>query len=92
MSFLALAGRTEASQKRWYIGRIPDQPFDIPLVDKALIPRQFHRQSVPYSGREPVGTILINKQERFLYYIEDAGRAIRARLKESEEGGTPEGS
>ncbi len=33
--------------------------------------------TVPYSGREPVGTILINKQERFLYYIEDAGRAIR---------------
>lgn len=77
MSFLALFGRAEASQKRWYIGRIPDQPFDIPLVDKALVPRQFHRHSVPYSGREPVGTILINKQERFLYYIESAGRAIR---------------
>lgn len=77
MSFLALFGRAEASQKRWYIGRIPDQPFDIPLVDKALVPRQFHRQSVPYSGTEPTGTILINKRERFLYYIEGPGRAIR---------------
>lgn len=77
ISFLALAGRAEASQQRWYIGRIPDNPFDIPLIDKSLLPRQFHRQSVPYSGNEPVGTILINKQERFLYYIEAPGRAIR---------------
>jgi hypothetical protein len=34
ISFLALFGRAEASQKSWYIGRIPDKPFDIPLVDK----------------------------------------------------------
>lgn len=74
---LALSGRAEASQKHWYIGRIPDQPFDIPLVDKSLVPTRFHRQSVPYSGREPAGTILIDKRERFLYYIEDAGRAVR---------------
>ncbi|WP_378942501.1 L,D-transpeptidase [Mesorhizobium sp. ANAO-SY3R2] len=77
ISFLALAGRAEASQQRWYIGRIPDNPFDIPLIDKSLLPRQFHRQSVPYWGNEPVGTILINKRERFLYYIEAPGRAIR---------------
>ena len=77
ISFLALFGRAEASQKSWYIGRIPDKPFDIPLVDKARVPQQFHRQMVPYLGKEPPGTILINKQERFLYYIEDAGRAIR---------------
>lgn len=77
ISFLALFGRAEASQKSWYIGRIPDNPFDIPLIDKSRLPRQFHRQTVPYWGNEPVGTILINKQERFLYYIEGPGRAIR---------------
>ncbi|MCX7303363.1 MAG: L,D-transpeptidase [Hyphomicrobiales bacterium] len=77
-SYLALFGRAEAAPgKRWYIGRIPDQPFDIPLVDMSLIPQQFHRHSVPYSGREAVGTILINKAQRFLYYIEAPGRAIR---------------
>ena len=77
ISFLALFGRAEASQKSWYIGRIPDKPFDIPLVDKTRVPQQLHRQMVPYLGKEPPGTILINKQERFLYYVEDAGRAIR---------------
>lgn len=77
MSFVALLGRAEAAQPRWYIGRIPDTPFDIPLVDKSLIPRQFHRHNVPYAGNEPVGTIIINKRERFLYYVETPGRAVR---------------
>ncbi len=77
LSLLALSGRAEAARTDWYIGRIPDQPFDIRLVDKMRIPEQFRRHSVPYSGREPAGTILINKRERFLYYIENGGRAIR---------------
>ncbi len=76
-SLLALAPGADAARRNWYIGRIPDQPFDIPLVDKSLIPVQFHRQSVAYTGREAAGTILINKRERFLYYIEGGGRAIR---------------
>ncbi|MBX3584231.1 MAG: L,D-transpeptidase [Rhizobiaceae bacterium] len=78
-SYLMLPGRAEASprNKSWYIGRIPEKPFDIPLVDMSLIPSQFHRHSVPYSGRQAVGSILINKAERFLYYIEAPGRAIR---------------
>lgn len=76
-SLLVLAHRADAAQRNWYIGRIPDQPFDIPLVDKSLIPVRFHRQSVPYTGREAAGTILINKRERFLYYIEGGGRAVR---------------
>jgi lipoprotein-anchoring transpeptidase ErfK/SrfK len=76
-SLLALAHGADAAQRNWYIGRIPDQPFDIPLVDKSLIPARFHRQSVAYTGREAAGTILINKRERFLYYIEGGGRAIR---------------
>ena len=77
ISLLALSGRGEAAQRNWYIGRIPEQPFDIPLVDKSLIPTRFHRQSVAYAGQEAPGTIVINKQERLLYYIEEPGRAIR---------------
>jgi lipoprotein-anchoring transpeptidase ErfK/SrfK len=61
----------------WYIGKIPDRPFDIKIVDKKRIPVRFHRQSVAYSGREPIGTVLINKQERMLYYIDGPGTALR---------------
>lgn len=68
----ALSARSD-----WYIGKIPDRPFNIYLVDKKRIPLPFHRQSVAYSGTEAIGTVLINKQERFLYYVDGPGTAIR---------------
>jgi lipoprotein-anchoring transpeptidase ErfK/SrfK len=42
----------------------------------AMDPR-FARQMVMYAGSEPPGTIIINTQERFLYLVEGAGRAVR---------------
>lgn len=66
-----------SARSDWYIGIIPDRPFDIKIVDKKRIPAQFHRQSVAYSGMEPIGTILINKAERMLYYIDGPGTALR---------------
>lgn len=69
---LAMAARSD-----WYIGKIPDRPFDIKVVDKKRIPVRFHRQNVPYSGREPIGTVLINKSERMLYYIDGPRSALR---------------
>lgn len=77
LSLFALPQAAQAARGNWYIGRIPDQPFDIPLVDKLLVPAQFRRQSVAYAGGEAAGTIVINKQQRFLYYVEGAGRAVR---------------
>lgn len=66
-----------AARSDWYIGKIPDRPFDIKIVDKKRIPTRFHRQNVLYSGREPIGTVLINKSERMLYYIDRPGSALR---------------
>jgi lipoprotein-anchoring transpeptidase ErfK/SrfK len=66
-----------SARSYWYIGIIPDEPFDIKIVDKKRIPARFHRQSVPYAGSEPIGTIVINKKERMLYYIDGPGRALR---------------
>jgi lipoprotein-anchoring transpeptidase ErfK/SrfK len=42
----------------------------------AMDPR-FARQTVMYTGSEPPGTVIINTQERFLYLVEGAGRAVR---------------
>lgn len=67
----------KAARSDWYIGKIPDRPFDIKIVDKKRIPVRFHRQNVPYSGPEPTGTVLINKSERMLYYIDAPGSALR---------------
>ncbi|OYW52195.1 MAG: hypothetical protein B7Y80_20415 [Hyphomicrobium sp. 32-62-53] len=66
-----------AARSDWYIGKIPDRPFDIKIVDKKRIPSRFHRQSVAYSGAEQIGTVLINKSERMLYYIDGHGTALR---------------
>ena len=77
LALLAVPRPAEAARGNWYIGRIPDQPFDIPLVDKQLVPAPFRRHEVAYAGGEAAGTILINKQQRFLYYIEGGGRAVR---------------
>jgi len=66
-----------SARSDWYIGIIPDRPFDIKIVDKKRIPAQFRRQSVAYSGTEPIGTVLINKAERMLYYIDGPGTALR---------------
>lgn len=74
---LALTGRGEAARRNWYVGTIPDRPFDIPLVDKSLVPKQFHRQRVAYSGPEAPGTILINKEKFFLYHVGKDGTAVR---------------
>jgi lipoprotein-anchoring transpeptidase ErfK/SrfK len=38
---------------------------------------RFMRQEVRYNGNEMPGTIIINTRERFLYLVEDNGRAMR---------------
>lgn len=61
----------------WYIGSIPDQPFDIPLVDRTRMKPELMRQTVPYSGGEKVGTIVVNIDERFLYLVQSDNTALR---------------
>lgn len=61
----------------WYIGSIPDQPFDIPLVDRSRMKPELMRQTVPYSGGEKAGTIVVNIDERFLYFVQSDNTALR---------------
>src|SRR5829696_161331 len=44
----------------WYVGSIPDRPFDIPVVDPERIPPAYRRQTVAYSGPGHPGTISID--------------------------------
>ena len=74
---LFISDRGQAARKSWYIGTIPDRPFDIPLVDKSRIPKEFHRRTVAYSGREAPGTILIDKAKFHLFRVERGGTAVR---------------
>ena len=38
---------------------------------------KFERQEVAYNGKEPVGSIVVDIDRKFLYYITSEGRAIR---------------
>jgi len=54
-----------------------DNGFTIPGIDIRKIPQQFWRQDVDYYGSEAPGSIVVNTTDRFLYLVQDGGRAIR---------------
>ncbi|WP_029356345.1 L,D-transpeptidase [Bosea sp. 117] len=51
--------------------------FPVPAVDTSKINPMFLRQEVAYVTKEPPGTIVIDPQGKFLYYVQPGGRAIR---------------
>ena len=73
-AFTAPDGR-DASE--WYVGAIPDDPFDIRLVDLSRIDPAFHRQLVDYDGPEQPGTLVVDTDARFLYLVREGRTAIR---------------
>ncbi len=58
-------------------GAVPGEPFEVPAVDTTGIDPQFLRQIVKYPTKYPVGTIVVDVQNRFLYLVEKDGEAIR---------------
>ncbi|MDX2309073.1 MAG: L,D-transpeptidase [Hyphomicrobium sp.] len=61
----------------WYIGIIPDDPFDIEVVDILRVPPEFRRQTVRFDGPEPPGTIVVDKERRHLFWIGPDRQAVR---------------
>lgn len=82
----AVGSRAVAAPAQWYIGIIPDEPYDIRIVDKYRIPDQFERQVVAFRGPEPAGTLVVSRSERFLYYVEGGGRALRFGISVGRQG------
>jgi len=48
-----------------------------PPYAQADIPEQFRRHIVDYPYKEPPGTILVNSDARYLYYVLPQGKAVR---------------
>jgi lipoprotein-anchoring transpeptidase ErfK/SrfK len=61
----------------WYIGTLPDQPHDIPLVDRSRMAPELMRQTVKYESDEQPGTIVVNIDQKFLYLVQPGNTAIR---------------
>jgi lipoprotein-anchoring transpeptidase ErfK/SrfK len=56
---------------------ISGEPFAVPGVRLSDIDPQYLRKRVYIETVEAPGTIIINAQDRFLYFVEGGGRAIR---------------
>jgi lipoprotein-anchoring transpeptidase ErfK/SrfK len=66
-----------ADDSAWYIGTVPDEPHDIPLVDRRKMDAKYARQTVEYKGPERAGSIVVDIDERMLYLVQPEGKAIR---------------
>lgn len=75
-----------SSEEEWYIGAIPDAPYDVPLVDLGRIDPRYHRQLVEYNGGGAPGSIRIDTRARFLYLIQADQTALRYRIGVGREG------
>jgi lipoprotein-anchoring transpeptidase ErfK/SrfK len=56
---------------------VSGEPYAVPAVRLSDIDPQYLRKRVNVQTDEPPGTIIINAQNRFLYFVEGGGRAIR---------------
>jgi lipoprotein-anchoring transpeptidase ErfK/SrfK len=52
---------------------------------QANIPEQYRRHIVDYPNKEPPGTILVDSDARYLYYVQPEGKAIRYGVAVGEE-------
>jgi lipoprotein-anchoring transpeptidase ErfK/SrfK len=57
--------------------RIDGEPFSVPAIDLTVVDPEYLRKSVMYPSAEPPGTIIIDAQNHFLYFVLGGGRALR---------------
>lgn len=70
----------------WLIGFQPDEPYDIPLIDLAMLPRRFRRTVEIHEGPERAGTILIDLDTKQARLVLKDRTAIRYGIAVGEDG------
>lgn len=84
-STACLTGSASA-RDRWYVGVIPDEPYNSRIVNITKIPEAYRRQSVRYDGPEGTGTIIVDANKRFLYHVTSRGYAVRYGIASGRDG------
>ena len=56
---------------------VSGEPYPLPAVRLSDIDPEYLRKSVYYPSNEPAGTIIVDAHNRFLYFVQGGGRAIR---------------
>ncbi|OAP42506.1 oxidoreductase [Sinorhizobium glycinis] len=67
------------------------RPMERPIASRTRIDPRYRRQEVAYDGGEAPGTIVVDTEQRYLYYVQGGGSAIRYGIGVGEEGRTLKG-
>jgi lipoprotein-anchoring transpeptidase ErfK/SrfK len=54
-----------------------EQPGYVPTPEEEMLPAEYRPQMVFFRSNEPLGTIVVQTEERFLYIVQGNDRAIR---------------
>ncbi len=73
------ASALPASDKSFALsyGALPNEKFPIPAVRPEKLAPQFRRQRVIYKTSEPVGALIVDAPNFYLYHVEEDGYAMR---------------
>lgn len=67
-------------------GPLPYEQHPMPATDIRGVDRKFLRQQVNFNGAEPPGTVVVDTNNRFLYLVQEGGRAMRYGIGVGKEG------
>ena len=67
-------------------GAKPDEPFAVQPVDLRKVDAKNLRQEVEYQTSEPPGTLVVDPYSRFLYLVQENGKALRYGVGVGKEG------
>ena len=72
---LAIQPASFAEEDRY--GAKANEPFPVAAVNIQKIGSQYLKQIVDYPTDQPVGTVVVDPQSRFLYLVKENGKAVR---------------
>ncbi len=67
-------------------GAKKDAGYQLPAIPISKVPSQYHRQVVRYETKEKPGTIIVDTDEKFLYFVMPEGKAMRYGIGVGREG------
>ncbi|MEQ1937048.1 L,D-transpeptidase [Mesorhizobium sp. CN5-321] len=85
----ALAGCSTIGNMRMFsddYGPRTDAGYQLPRIPISKVPRKYHRQIVSFETDEKPGTIIVDTNEKFLYYVMGGGEAMRYGIGVGREG------
>ena len=77
LSLAGCMGGMSLTEARKVYGPVADPKFPIPAVNLDKLNPKYYRRTVDYPSKEPVGTIIIDPKNYYVYRIEGNGKATR---------------